>query len=102
MYISGIICGIVSLSVNIVNLLLICLSFFGWVILNPPPGQAGGGFVPTSIMNWILVLAIMGIILAFISFKNARTLFWKVLICIGGVFHIVFLGLTFIAKTFTL
>jgi len=97
MYAMGITCGVVSLSINIVNLALICLSFLGWVILSAPPAQAGSTFVPIPIMYGILILAIVGLILAFISFQNARTLFWKLFICVGGVFHVAFLSISFLA-----
>ena len=97
MYAIGITCGVASLSINIVNLALICSSFFGWVILSAPPGQAGSTFIPIPIMKGIIILAIAGLILAFISFQNARTLFWKVVICIGGAFHGLFLSISWLA-----
>ena len=97
MYAIGITSGIASLSINIINLALICLSFFGWVILSAPPGQAGSAFVPIPIMKGVLVLAIAGLILAFISFQNAKTVFWKVVLCVGGVFHGLFLSISWIA-----
>ena len=97
MYAIGITCGVVSLTINIVNLALICLSFFGWVILSAPPGQAGSTFVPIPIMEVILILAIAGIFLTFISFQNASTLFWKVVICIGGAFHGLFFSISSIS-----